>query len=126
MFESPHRIAATVTELAERLGADRQAAVARELTKRFEEVLRGTPGELGAGLSSRAATGLKGEFVLVLAGAQIPPSQLSVDQLAQLVVDRAAAGQRLKAAAKEVGPAPAVPANQPFEAALRLREAAEA
>ena len=69
LFDSPRRIAETVTQLAADLGEHRRAAVARELTKKFEEVFRGTLGELSAELTERSQAGLKGEFVLVLAGA---------------------------------------------------------
>src|SRR5699024_5540803 len=109
LFESPHRIAGTVAELAAALGEHRRAAVGRELTKKFEEVLRGTLGELAEQLAQRAQTGLKGEFVLVLAGPSSGDrpgeAEPTVEELAGLVVERAAAGQRLKAAAKEIGAA---------------------
>ncbi len=63
MFESPHRLLATLGALDEVLG-ERPLAVCRELTKLHEEVLRGRAGELAAILGERAA--LKGEFVIVL------------------------------------------------------------
>ena len=62
-FESPHRILASLGDAREELG-DRPAAVARELTKMHEEVLRGTLSELLAELEKRPA--LKGEFVVVV------------------------------------------------------------
>jgi 16S rRNA (cytidine1402-2'-O)-methyltransferase len=64
-FESPRRIGATLADLAAAFGADRRAAVCRELTKTHEEVLRGSLGEL-AGL---LAEGVLGEVTLVVAGA---------------------------------------------------------
>ncbi len=64
-FESPRRVAATLAELAAAFGADRPAAVCRELTKTHEEVLRGTLGELAGQLSD----GVLGEITLVVAGA---------------------------------------------------------
>ena len=66
VYESPHRLAASLADALEVLG-DRPAAVARELTKLHEEVLRGTLSELLAEIQSRPS--LKGEFVLVLGGA---------------------------------------------------------
>ena len=63
-FESPHRIEKSLAVLAEAL-PDRQVAVARELTKLHEELLRGTAAELGARLAGRA----RGEITLVIAGA---------------------------------------------------------
>lgn len=65
-FESPHRILASLADAREELG-DRPAAVARELTKMHEEVLRGTLSEVLAELEKRPA--LKGEFVVVVSGA---------------------------------------------------------
>lgn len=125
LFDSPRRIAQTVAELAAELGEKRQAAVARELTKKFEEVLRGTLGDLAEQLQVRAESGLKGEFVLVLAGAspqdaagaQAP----TVEELAGLVLQRAEAGERLKTAAKDVGARHGVSASELYDAAIGLR-----
>ena len=63
-FESPHRIADTLRDL-EAVWGDRPIALARELTKAFEQVLRGTAGEVRAALESGTA---RGEIVLVLGG----------------------------------------------------------
>jgi 16S rRNA (cytidine1402-2'-O)-methyltransferase len=65
-FEAPHRLAATLTTMAEVLGADRPAAVCRELTKTYEEVRRGGLAELAAW----AADGVRGEITIVVAGAE--------------------------------------------------------
>src|SRR2546423_22065 len=62
-FESPHRVAATLADLAEAFGADRPAALCRELTKTYEEVVRRPLGAL-AGLAP-----FRGEITLVVAGA---------------------------------------------------------
>ncbi len=63
IFESPKRIHRILGEMCEAFGEDRQAAICRELTKRFEEALRGTLGELVESLEDRT---LKGEIVLVV------------------------------------------------------------
>ncbi len=63
-FCSPHRIAATLADLADVFGADRPAAACRELTKTHEEVRRGTLAEL----AEWAAGGVRGEITLVVAG----------------------------------------------------------
>ncbi|MCB1035206.1 MAG: 16S rRNA (cytidine(1402)-2'-O)-methyltransferase [Acidobacteria bacterium] len=63
LFESPHRLLASLEDAEEVLG-DRPAAIARELTKVYEEVLRGPLSELRHRLAERPA--LKGEFVVVL------------------------------------------------------------
>ncbi|MDO4564054.1 MAG: 16S rRNA (cytidine(1402)-2'-O)-methyltransferase [Clostridia bacterium] len=67
LYESPHRVLTTLEQLKERLGAETEAAVLRELTKRFESVYRGRLGELAALLPAD----LKGECVIaVLPGAE--------------------------------------------------------
>lgn len=65
LYESPHRLAKTLRELAEFLGTDRQAAVCRELTKKFEETRKETLGMLAAHYEAQAP---KGEIVVVIAG----------------------------------------------------------
>ncbi|MES2358633.1 MAG: 16S rRNA (cytidine(1402)-2'-O)-methyltransferase [Gemmatimonadota bacterium] len=65
LYESPQRIAATLLDLVDAGCGERAAALARELTKRFEEVRRGTV----ASLSETIGEGIKGEIVLVIAGA---------------------------------------------------------
>jgi 16S rRNA (cytidine1402-2'-O)-methyltransferase len=64
LYESPHRLLKSLGELLEALG-DRPAAAARELTKVYEEVLRGKLSELLAHFTKNAP---RGEFVLVIAG----------------------------------------------------------
>jgi 16S rRNA (cytidine1402-2'-O)-methyltransferase len=64
IFESPHRIARTLQEIAEIIGADVQIAVVREATKMYEEVLRGSAGEI---LADTERKSWKGECVVVIA-----------------------------------------------------------
>lgn len=66
LYESPYRIVKTLEELAQYCGADRQASVSREISKKFEETRRGSLAELAEQFKK---TTPKGEFVLVLAGA---------------------------------------------------------
>jgi 16S rRNA (cytidine1402-2'-O)-methyltransferase len=66
LFEAPGRTTATLRALAQACGESRQAAVARELTKRHEEVRRGTLGQLA---KAAAADPPRGEVVIVVAGA---------------------------------------------------------
>lgn len=65
-FEAPHRLADCLADAVTVLGTDRRAAVCRELTKTYEEVVRGTLGELAAW----AAEGVRGEITVVLEGAR--------------------------------------------------------
>ncbi len=96
-FESPKRVRATLTEALDVLG-DRPAAVARELTKLHEEVLRGRLSELPGLLD--AAT-LKGEIVVVIGGAD-PSEGPDVDELVEDARVLVAGGTRAREAAKSV------------------------
>jgi 16S rRNA (cytidine1402-2'-O)-methyltransferase len=64
-YESPHRLLKTLEQLAEHFGADRAASVSRELTKMYEETLRGTLAELLEIFNQKT---IKGEFVIVVEG----------------------------------------------------------
>ncbi len=79
-FESPHRIAATLSSAAEVLGAGRVACVGRELTKAFEEVSRGPLGELAKAFETRT---VKGEIVFLVGppDADEVPAAVDVDAL---------------------------------------------
>jgi 16S rRNA (cytidine1402-2'-O)-methyltransferase len=67
-FEAPHRIPEAIEDMREVLGPERQAVVARELTKQFEEIRDGTLQELGAWLNENPER-QRGEFVVLVAGA---------------------------------------------------------
>jgi 16S rRNA (cytidine1402-2'-O)-methyltransferase len=87
LFEAPHRIAATLGDLAAAFGADRPAALCRELTKTYEEIVRRPLGELAAGDPPR------GEITLVVAGAPATPAQRPDDAgLRAEVADHEAGG----------------------------------
>jgi 16S rRNA (cytidine1402-2'-O)-methyltransferase len=75
-FEAPHRIAATLADLAAEFGAGRRAVVARELTKVHETLYRGTLGELAA-RAQHEENFARGELTLVVTGA--PASAAAVD-----------------------------------------------
>lgn len=113
-FESPHRIAATLATAAEVLGADRRAAVCRELTKTYEEVRRGGLGEL----AEWAADGLRGEITVVVEGAQPRTKEIGdlVDEVRGLTDD----GMRLKDAAAQVAAAHGVSKKALYDAAINV------
>jgi len=111
-FESPRRVGETLAEMAEAFGADRAAALCRELTKTHEEVLRGTLGEL----AGSAAAGVLGEVTLVVAGAAA--REVDQDGLLLEVRKRVAAGERLKDAVTAVAGAAGVPKRALYQAAL--------
>jgi 16S rRNA (cytidine1402-2'-O)-methyltransferase len=113
-FESPRRVAATLAAMADGFGADRPAAVCRELTKTYEEVRRGPLGELAAW----AASGdVLGEVTVVVGGrpAAAAPSDLSA--LAAEVRERVTGGERLKEAVSAVATAAGVPKRALYAAA---------
>jgi len=116
-FESPHRTAATLAAMAEAWGADRHGALCRELTKTYEEVLRGTLGELA---ERTAGHDVRGEVCLVVAGAAEPPPRDPIDLVAE-VHARAAKGQRLKDAASEVARAAGSSSRELYDLAVRSR-----
>jgi 16S rRNA (cytidine1402-2'-O)-methyltransferase len=72
LFEAPHRIADTLADCVRVLGAERRAAVARELTKVFETVYRGSLGELAARAAAEEDF-RRGEITVVIAGAEALP-----------------------------------------------------
>ena len=114
-FESPARLAASLADLAAGFGPDRRAAVCRELTKLHEEVRRGTLAEL----ADWAAEGVRGEIVVVVAGAaaQALPFPDAVTQVLELTRD----GMRLKDAAGEVSAHTGHSSRELYQAALAVR-----
>jgi 16S rRNA (cytidine1402-2'-O)-methyltransferase len=107
LYEAPHRIAATLKDALDVLG-NRQATVARELTKIHEEIARGSLRELlerfGAGSTVR------GEIVLVISGAAVdetgatePASRKLIERVSELEREGLAAKLALKKAARELG-----------------------
>ncbi len=89
LYEAPHRLARTLADLADALGADRQVVVARELTKLHEQIWRGG---LGQAVQRCAEVAPRGEYVLVVAGAP-PPADVSDEELADAVAREVAGGR---------------------------------
>ena len=116
LFESPRRVAATIADLAGALGGERRVAVARELTKKFEEVWRGTLADAVDHLAEREPMG---EYVLVVEGApdREPATESDVEDALRA---RLAAGVSRKEAVAEVAADLDVPKRQVYDAALRL------
>ena len=116
LYEAPHRLARTLTDLVAALGPDRRVAVARELTKLHEEVWRGT---LGAALEWAGERQPRGEYVLVLEGApdEAPATGEDVEAALRPLLD---AGVRTKDAAAEVAERLRVPKRMAYEIATRL------
>lgn len=114
--EAPHKLVTTLEDLAEAFGSDRRIALCRELTKLHEETRRCTIGEAVAHYAENPP---KGEFVLVVAGAE--PRQAAAvtleDAVAQVLTLKAQ-GVRLKDAAKEVAEHTGLSKNELYAAAL--------
>ena len=114
LYESPKRIYRTLGELCDVWGSERAAALCRELTKRFEEVRRGTLGSLAAGLAEGE---MRGEIALVVdrdraAGA----GQERIEAMLRSRLD----GMSLKAAVAEVAAASGAPRRDVYQTALRI------
>ena len=100
-FEAPHRTAATLAAMAEAFGTDRRGAVCRELTKTYEEVVRGTLAELVAWAKGQEH-GVRGEVTLVVAGAEPDRTEHTPDELRDLVAEAEAGGLSRKDAVARV------------------------
>lgn len=116
-FESPHRVDQTLAAMAEAFGADRPAAVCRELTKTYEEVLRGGLGELA---ETAAQEQLRGEISIVVSGAPQRETATTAELVAE-VLSRVAGGERLKEAVAGVADAAGVHKRELYAAALAAK-----
>jgi 16S rRNA (cytidine1402-2'-O)-methyltransferase len=115
-FESPHRIDESLADARDVLGADRPAAVCRELTKMFEEVKRGTLGEL----AEWARDEVRGEIVVVIGGAAAGASVSFEDALAE-VARLTATGLGLKDASAQVADLTGLSKRDLYQGALGSR-----
>lgn len=120
-FEAPHRTAVTLAAMAEAFGADRPAAVCRELTKTYEEVRRGGLAELAAW----AADGVLGEVTIVVAGrpatAPADPDSAGFAVVVRGIRERVEAGERLKEVCAEVAAATGVAKKTLYDAVVSVR-----
>jgi 16S rRNA (cytidine1402-2'-O)-methyltransferase len=116
-FESPRRLAASLAAMADVLG-DRPAALARELTKRFEEVRHGSLSALAAGIAAEGPP--KGEVTLVVAGASRDAESSAEDLDSRLTA--ALDGASLRDAVDRDAAATGLPRRRVYRRALELRE----
>ncbi|MBF6321793.1 16S rRNA (cytidine(1402)-2'-O)-methyltransferase [Nocardia cyriacigeorgica] len=114
-FEAPHRLAVCLADAVEVLGPERRAAVCRELTKTYEEVVRGTLADLAAW----AVDGARGEITVVVEGAQ--PSAAEPADLVAEVEARVDEGVRLKEACAEIASTTGVSRKELYDAVLAAR-----
>lgn len=115
-YESPHRLGESLQAMAEALGTDRPAAVARELTKRFEEVRRGSLGDLATHYATAEA---RGEICIVVGPAPEETAEAEAGLDAQLRA-ALAAGLSLRDAAATVAAATGLPRKQVYARALEM------
>lgn len=114
-FESPSRLAATLADLAQTFGAERRAAVCRELTKLHEEVRRGSLTEL----ADWAAEGVRGEIAVVVEGAGA--REVAFPDAVTQVLELVRGGTRLKEAAGEVASLTGHSSRELYQAALAVK-----
>ncbi len=117
-FEAPHRVLATLDAMAAAFGPKRRCAVARELTKLHEQVLRGTLSEVRERLAEQ---GERGEFTLVVAGAPEAPAAVEVDVVAE-VAGLIETGASTRDAVDQVARATGRPRRAVYQAVLEARE----
>ena len=115
IYESPKRLHALLTDLADLLGTEREAAMCREMTKRFEEVVRAPLGDLAARVGAGAP---RGECVVCVAPRARPAEPAEDDIRAALA--EALATQSVRDAATDVAGRLAVPRRRVYDIALAL------
>ncbi len=121
VFEAPHRLSALLSAMVEAFGADRAAAVCRELTKTHEEVRRGPLAQLAAWAD---AGPVRGEIVVVVGGAR-PPAGVVDDALVAAVLADVDAGTRLKDAVTQAAARTGAPRRDLYDAVVARRSAAD-
>ena len=117
VYEAPHRVRATLADLASVCGGDRPVAVARELTKLHEEVLRTTLAEAGRHFER---TEPRGEFVLVVAGRPAADGPVSDDDLLAALRRSLESGLTKRDAVAEVARHTGQPRRRVYELAIAL------
>ena len=117
-YEAPHKLVSTLEDMAQAFGPDRSISLCRELTKLHEEVVRTT---LGQAITHYQENPPKGEFVLILAGAQpvqpeLPDEQDATARVKQLMEEGLSRKDAIKQTAKELN----MPKNAVYDAALAI------
>jgi 16S rRNA (cytidine1402-2'-O)-methyltransferase len=111
VYEAPHRVVRTLADLAAALGPDRPVAVARELTKLWETVVRGTLGDVALGEP-------RGEYVLVIAGAPDTSTPPDDDQIREALRGEFGGGATTRDAASAVARRLGVPRRVVYDLAV--------
>lgn len=118
-YEAPHRLREALQDLAVAFGGERRVAVCRELTKKFQEINRGTLAEECVYWHEREP---KGEYVLVVAGA-MPKAEKQAEpqEVAAHLRRLMAGGMKHKAAAREIAAAYNLPVGDVYEMGLAIK-----
>ena len=116
LYEAPHRLARTLSDLLALCGGERQVVLARELTKLHEEVWRGT---LAAAVLHAVEREPIGEYVVVLEGAELPPGATDED-IHSALIERLEQGATRKSAVASVAQRLAVQKNRVYDIALGI------
>ena len=119
-YEAPHKLLSTLEDMRDTFGADRPISLCRELTKLHEEVVRTT---LGEAVEKYTETPPKGEFVLIIAGAEpeveeVPTETDAAAYLAKLIESGLSRKDAIKQTAKDLG----LPKNVVYDLALKNPE----
>ena len=113
--EAPHRLRATLSDMAQVLG-DRPIALCREITKLHEETLRTT---LRGAVAHYETTEPRGEYVLVVGGRSAEKTEMTLEEGVALVLQRKNGGMKLKDAVRSVADDTGLPRNALYDAALK-------
>jgi 16S rRNA (cytidine1402-2'-O)-methyltransferase len=119
LFESPHRVAATLADLRDVCGPVRAVAVARELSKVFEEVVRGQLGQVAE--TAARASQARGEHVIVVGPAAAPDKAVDDDTVEHAAARELDAGHSPRDAAAVVAETLGVSHRRAYDAVLRVR-----
>jgi len=119
-FEAPHRLKESLVDACEVFGVNRLGGICREMTKTYEETIRGTLGELLAWSTDRE---ILGEITIVLHGFDASTKSYSGDELVNLVLERESAGMSRKDAIGIVAKQLDLPKRQVFDALVAHKSA---
>ncbi len=117
IYEAPHRVSELMDDMLAVLGADRTVVVARELTKRYEQVISGSVAEQRANLKDGTIPE-KGEFVILLEGMTVDYDEHRADEVLQFLLKEVAVSKAVMLAAKVTG----VSKNELYQRALAIKD----
>ena len=112
-YEAPHKIKQTLSDLRDALGGERPAALCRELTKLHEETIRGTLDELSHYYDDIEP---RGEYVIVVKGAEITRAEFTLEQATTLAKQLVEGGEKLSDACREAAKTTGIPKRDIYAA----------